>query len=105
MRAQGAKASPSYVSTRRHCCAREASSIYQMTRVVAVRKLRRGNRDTLVGRVHEAPRADVDADVVDVVPADAEEHEVAGRKLRERHRLRGALLLGQIGRASCRERV
>ena len=49
-------------------------------------------------RVHEAARAGVDADVIDAVPAHAEEHQVPGQQLRERHRLRGALLRGRGAR-------
>src|ERR1700722_3947270 len=94
MRTQRAKASPSYVSTRRQRCVHEASGIYQMTCVVAARQIRRGNRDTPVRCVHEAAATEVDTDVIDAMRAHAEEHEVPGLKFAEGHRLRGALLLG-----------
>src|SRR5258708_26377276 len=43
--------------------------------------------------VDKAAAAGVDADVIDGAPAQAEEHQVPGRELRERHRRGGALLL------------
>src|SRR5580704_6278035 len=78
MRTQRAKASPSYVSTRRQRCVHEASGIYQMTCVVAARQIRRGNRHTPVRCVHEAAATEVDTDVIDAMRAQAEEHEVPG---------------------------
>ena len=63
-----------------------------MSRVVRVSKIGRGHGDAAMRRVNEAPRAGVNADVIDAVLTQAEEHQVAGQQLRERHRLRGALL-------------
>jgi hypothetical protein len=44
-------------------------------------------------RVNEAALARIDADVIDAVRVDVEEHEISRRELRERYRMCRALLL------------
>src|SRR5215469_9797970 len=69
--------------------AREVPTIETMAQIAV------GNRMPGARRVNEATVSRIDTDVIDAMPADAEEHQVTRCELRERHGMRGALLLGR----------
>jgi hypothetical protein len=71
----------------------ETSGAHQVPRVKTVAEIAVGDCKPGPRRVNEATVTRIDADVIDGVPADIEEHQVPGCELRERHGMCGTLLL------------
>ena len=67
-----------------------------MPRVETAAEIAVGDRLSGARSVDETTVARIDADVIDAMPAEVEEDEVPWRKLRERHRVRGTLLLAAV---------
>jgi len=66
-----------------------------MPRVKAASEIAIRDRDSGARCMNEAAPSRIDAHVIDAAFANAKEHQVPGRKLRDRHWVRGPLLLGR----------
>ena len=80
-------------SARRRRGIPETSCTRQVPRIKTVAEIAIGDCTPAARRVYEATVARIDADVIDGMPADVEEHQVTRRELRQRHGTRNALLL------------
>src|SRR5262249_57886367 len=76
----------------------EAAGAREVPSVIAAAEIAVGYGASRVRCVHEVAVTGVDADVVHVFRANAEEHEIARRQPRERHRAGGAQLLRRCAR-------
>ena len=72
-----------------------------MPRIKAASEIAIRDRDSGARRMNEAASSRIDAHVIDAAFANAKEHQVPGRKLRDRHRVRGpgivAIVRGEPG--------
>src|SRR5215470_15749643 len=76
----------------------ETAGAHEMGAIVALAQVAVRDRPSRARRVHEAPLARVDTDMIDAALVDVEEDQVAGRELAERHGVCGAPLLARRAR-------